>query len=135
MGLFRFSSVVTYLYISSYSLDEIEHVYLPYVPALALHVTPTNIVLRITLCTVSFSISLAAMLLMPITIASNEVILNFPNSYYTQWLHRELIFGKCQNRSTRLTLQAFLEGVTRCTSSLSLTHTQLCGTKYSGEQT
>lgn len=45
------------------------------------------------LCTVCLAISLAAMLLLPITIVSNVIIYNYPNHYYTQWLHRELIFA------------------------------------------
>ncbi|KAF2076075.1 hypothetical protein CYY_002639 [Polysphondylium violaceum] len=45
------------------------------------------------LCTVCLSVSLAAMLLIPITILSNEIITTFPSSYYTQWLNRDLIFS------------------------------------------
>jgi len=52
----------------------------------------TNHVLSILLCIACLTISLAALLLLPITILSNEIIYNFPNYYYTQWLHRELIF-------------------------------------------
>jgi len=49
--------------------------------------------LSVFLCTVCLAISLVAVLLLPITIISNEIIYNYPNYYYTQWLHRELIFG------------------------------------------
>lgn len=52
-----------------------------------------RVYLSMFLCTVCLTIALAAMLLLPITIVSNEIIYNFPNSYYTQWLHRELVFA------------------------------------------
>lgn len=52
-----------------------------------------RVYLSMFLCTVCLAISLAAMLLLPITIISNEIIYNYPNYYYTQWLHRELIFA------------------------------------------
>jgi len=52
-----------------------------------------RVYLSIILCTVCLAISLAAMLLLPITIISNEIIYNYPNYKYTQWLHRELIFA------------------------------------------
>ncbi|EFA81965.1 lmbr1 long form [Heterostelium album PN500] len=45
------------------------------------------------LCTFCLSVSLAAMLLIPITIISNEIITTFPSNYYIQWLHRDLIFS------------------------------------------
>lgn len=51
----------------------------------------SNAYLPLLLCTVCLAISLAAMLLLPITIISNEII-NY-GSIYTQWLHRELIFA------------------------------------------
>lgn len=52
-----------------------------------------RVYLSVLLCTVCLAISLAALLLLPITIISNEIIYNYPNYYYTQWLHRELIFA------------------------------------------
>jgi len=45
------------------------------------------------LCTVCLSVSFAAMLLIPITILTNEILTTFPSSYYTQWLNRDLIFS------------------------------------------
>eukprot|EP01112_Ceratiomyxa_fruticulosa_P014405 TRINITY_DN4122_c0_g1_i1.p1 TRINITY_DN4122_c0_g1~~TRINITY_DN4122_c0_g1_i1.p1 ORF type:complete len:517 (-),score=75.14 TRINITY_DN4122_c0_g1_i1:163-1713(-) len=55
--------------------DEFERAYLPFV-----------------LCSFCFSISLGAMLLMPITIISNEILVSFPNNYYLLWLDRSLVF-------------------------------------------
>ncbi|XP_030633070.1 limb region 1 homolog-like protein isoform X1 [Chanos chanos] len=45
------------------------------------------------LCTFSLSISVGAVLLLPLSILSNEVLLSFPHSYYMQWLNGSLIHG------------------------------------------
>ncbi|XP_012684843.2 limb region 1 homolog-like protein [Clupea harengus] len=45
------------------------------------------------LCTFSLSVSVGAVLLLPIAILSNEVLLTFPQSYYVQWLNGSLIHG------------------------------------------
>ncbi|XP_026877160.2 limb region 1 homolog-like protein isoform X2 [Electrophorus electricus] len=43
------------------------------------------------LCTFTLSVSVCAVLLLPISILSNEVLLTFPHSYYMQWLNGSLI--------------------------------------------
>ncbi|XP_055531491.1 protein Lilipod [Wyeomyia smithii] len=45
------------------------------------------------LCTFSLAIALGAALLLPISIASNEVLILYPNSYYVKWLNSSLIQG------------------------------------------
>uniref|UniRef100_A0A1B6K5F8 Protein LMBR1L n=1 Tax=Homalodisca liturata TaxID=320908 RepID=A0A1B6K5F8_9HEMI len=45
------------------------------------------------LCTFSFSVCLCATLLLPFSIASNEVLLHYPTSYYVKWLNHSLIQG------------------------------------------
>nr|XP_046222041.1 limb region 1 homolog-like protein [Oncorhynchus gorbuscha] len=45
------------------------------------------------LCTFTLSVSVCAVLLLPISILSNEVLLIFPHSYYMQWLNGSLIHG------------------------------------------
>lgn len=45
------------------------------------------------LCTFALSISIGAVLLLPISIVSNEVLLLYPNSYYVKWLNISLIQG------------------------------------------
>lgn len=45
------------------------------------------------LCTFSLAISIGAVLLLPISIVSNEVLILYPNSYYVQWLNISLIQG------------------------------------------
>ncbi|KAF7995385.1 hypothetical protein HCN44_006492 [Aphidius gifuensis] len=45
------------------------------------------------LCTVALAVSVGATLLLPISIASNEVLIIYPNSYYVQWLNSSLIQG------------------------------------------
>ncbi|XP_064644596.1 limb region 1 protein homolog isoform X3 [Lineus longissimus] len=56
-------------------------------------------VYRISLwiCTFTLSVSLAAVLLLPISIVSNEVLIQFPKSYYVQWLNSSLIHGLWNN--------------------------------------
>lgn len=45
------------------------------------------------LCTFSLAVAIAAGLLLPISIASNEVLLLYPKSYYVKWLNSSLIYG------------------------------------------
>uniref|UniRef100_V5GR09 Protein LMBR1L n=1 Tax=Anoplophora glabripennis TaxID=217634 RepID=V5GR09_ANOGL len=45
------------------------------------------------LCTFSLAVSVGAILLLPISIVSNEVLVNYPNSYYIKWLNSSLIQG------------------------------------------
>ncbi|KAJ0036794.1 hypothetical protein NQD34_005471 [Periophthalmus magnuspinnatus] len=45
------------------------------------------------LCTFTLSVAVCAVLLLPISILSNEVLLAFPHSYYMQWLNGSLIRG------------------------------------------
>ncbi|XP_029995011.1 limb region 1 homolog-like protein [Sphaeramia orbicularis] len=45
------------------------------------------------LCTFTLSVAVCAVLLLPISILSNEVLLAFPHSYYMQWLNGSLIHG------------------------------------------
>lgn len=40
------------------------------------------------------AIAVGAALLLPVSIASNEVLLLYPNSYYVKWLNSSLIQGK-----------------------------------------
>ncbi|KAK2704388.1 hypothetical protein QYM36_016698, partial [Artemia franciscana] len=51
------------------------------------------IVYRISLWLSSFSlaVSIASALLLPLSIASNEIVVQYPNSYYVQWLNTDLI--------------------------------------------
>uniref|UniRef100_A0A8C7CIX4 Limb development membrane protein 1 like n=1 Tax=Oncorhynchus kisutch TaxID=8019 RepID=A0A8C7CIX4_ONCKI len=48
---------------------------------------------RLWLCTFTLSVSVGAVLLLPLSILSNEVLLSFPQSYYMQWLNGSLIHG------------------------------------------
>ncbi|XP_050491575.1 LMBR1-like protein lilipod isoform X2 [Bombus vancouverensis nearcticus] len=43
------------------------------------------------LCTVALAVSVGATLLLPVSIASNEVLILYPNSYYVKWLNSSLI--------------------------------------------
>jgi hypothetical protein len=45
------------------------------------------------LCTFSLAVSIGAVLLLPISIISNEVLIIYPNSYYIKWLNSSLIQG------------------------------------------
>lgn len=45
------------------------------------------------LCTYTLAVSAGAVLLLPISIISNEVLLAYPNSYYVKWLNSSLIHG------------------------------------------
>lgn len=47
------------------------------------------------LCTFSLAVAVGAALLLPISIASNEVLILYPNSYYVKWLNSSLIQGMC----------------------------------------
>ncbi|XP_048728173.1 protein LMBR1L-like [Ostrea edulis] len=57
------------------------------------------VVYRIALwmCTFTLSVSVGAILLLPVSIVSNEVLLLYPNSYYVQWLNSSLIIGFWNN--------------------------------------
>lgn len=46
------------------------------------------------LCSFSLAVSVGAVLLLPISIISNEVLVNYPNSYYIKWLNSSLIQGE-----------------------------------------
>lgn len=56
---------------------------------------PSSLVssVRLWLCTFTLSVSVGAVLLLPLSILSNEVLLSFPDSYYMQWLNGSLIHG------------------------------------------
>ncbi len=45
------------------------------------------------LCTISFTIALASLFLLPGTIVSIEILLLYPHNYYLQWLNEDFIFG------------------------------------------
>uniref|UniRef100_A0A8D0HD20 Limb development membrane protein 1 like n=1 Tax=Sphenodon punctatus TaxID=8508 RepID=A0A8D0HD20_SPHPU len=45
------------------------------------------------LCTFTLAVSLGAVLLLPFSIISNEVLLSFPHNYYIQWLNGSLVHG------------------------------------------
>ena len=48
---------------------------------------------RLWLCTFTLTVSLGAVLLLPTTIFSNEILLMYPKSYYVKWLNGSLIHG------------------------------------------
>ncbi|XP_038608312.1 protein LMBR1L [Tachyglossus aculeatus] len=45
------------------------------------------------LCTFTLAVALGAVLLLPFSILSNEILLSLPRSYYVQWLNASLIHG------------------------------------------
>lgn len=45
------------------------------------------------LCAAALAVSIGAALLLPVSIASNEVLILYPNSYYVKWLNSSLIQG------------------------------------------
>ncbi|KAI8424092.1 hypothetical protein MSG28_002700 [Choristoneura fumiferana] len=45
------------------------------------------------LCTFALAVSLGSLLLLPVSIVSNEVLILYPNSYYVKWLNSSLIQG------------------------------------------
>ncbi|XP_063227434.1 protein Lilipod isoform X2 [Bacillus rossius redtenbacheri] len=49
--------------------------------------------ISVWLCTFSLAVSFGQVLLLPISIVSNEVLLNYPDSYYVKWLNSSLIQG------------------------------------------
>lgn len=55
-----------------------------------------------SLCTVALAVSIGATLLLPVSIASNEVLILYPNSYYVKWLNSSLIQGKYSDNLTRI---------------------------------
>lgn len=50
---------------------------------------------RLGMCTFTLAVALGAVLLLPFSIISNEVLLSFPHNYYIQWLNGSLIHGGC----------------------------------------
>lgn len=50
---------------------------------------------RLWMCTFTLAVSLGAVLLLPFSIISNEVLLSFPQNYYIQWLNGSLVHGEC----------------------------------------
>lgn len=50
---------------------------------------------RLFLCTFTLAVSAGAVLLLPFSIVSNEILLAFPHNYYMQWLNGSLIHGQC----------------------------------------
>lgn len=54
------------------------------------------------LCTLSLAVAVGAALLLPFSIASNEVLLLYPNSYYVKWLNISLVQGTYSSTSWRL---------------------------------
>lgn len=53
-----------------------------------------DILNRFWLCTFTLTVSLGAVLLLPMSIFSNEIMIMYPNSYYIKWLNGSLIHGK-----------------------------------------
>ena len=51
---------------------------------------------RLGLCTFTLAVALGAVLLLPFSIISNEVLLSFPQNYYIQWLNGSLVHGGCR---------------------------------------
>lgn len=45
------------------------------------------------LCTFTLTVSLGAVLMLPMSIFSNEIMIMYPNSYYIKWLNGSLIHG------------------------------------------
>lgn len=45
------------------------------------------------MCTFSLAVAIGAALLLPLSIASNEILLIYPNSYYVKWLNSSLVQG------------------------------------------
>ncbi|KAL7876682.1 hypothetical protein AOLI_G00116450 [Acnodon oligacanthus] len=48
------------------------------------------------LCTFTLAVSGGAVLLLPFSIISNEILLSLPKNYYIQWLNGSLIHGQYQ---------------------------------------
>lgn len=53
---------------------------------------------RLSLSTFTLAVSAGAVLLLPFSIISNEILLSFPQNYYVQWLNGSLIHGQCAAR-------------------------------------
>lgn len=63
--------------------------------------TPVTLALlspRLSLSTFTLAVSAGAVLLLPFSIISNEILLSFPQNYYVQWLNGSLIHGQCAAR-------------------------------------
>lgn len=54
---------------------------------------------RLELCTFTLAVALGAVLLLPFSIISNEVLLSLPRNYYIQWLNGSLIHGMWLDQS------------------------------------
>lgn len=50
--------------------------------------------LSMYLCTFTLAVSGGAVLLLPFSIISNEILLSLPKNYYIQWLNGSLIHGQ-----------------------------------------
>lgn len=57
---------------------------------------------RLELCTFTLAVALGAVLLLPFSIISNEVLLSLPRNYYIQWLNGSLIHGMWLDQSVGL---------------------------------
>lgn len=51
------------------------------------------------LCATALAVSIGAALLLPVSIASNEVLILYPNSYYVKWLNSSLIQGNARTEN------------------------------------
>lgn len=74
------------------------------------------------LCTFSLAVAICAALLLPISIASNEVLLLYPLSYYVKWLNSSLVHGEYQSVGN---FPAFFQ-----TSLISIDPFQVCGIMF-----
>lgn len=81
--LFAVLYVISYFIITRYKRKSDEHE------------DEDAIVNRISLflCTFTLAVSAGAVLLLPFSIISNEILLSFPQNYYMQWLNGSLIHG------------------------------------------
>lgn len=50
--------------------------------------------ISVWLCTFALAVTVGSLLLLPISIVSNEVLLIYPDSYYVKWLNSSLIQGE-----------------------------------------
>lgn len=79
---------------------------------------------RLWLCTFSLSVSVGAVLLLPIAILSNEVLLTFPQSYYVQWLNGSLIHGTPRYTQSVSPTHTFSHVPSHSSKQVGPTHTQ-----------
>lgn len=101
------------LHVTIYCSEECETI--AYTNSFNLFKFKSNIVIysfhSLWLCTFSIAVAICAALLLPISIASNEVLLLYPLSYYVKWLNSSLVHGKSNNTYTHYTP---LFGITFC---------------------